>query len=149
MPTDGCSVCMPIIIINSKFRGGEQDFVQYMMKVILMHTPVECGVVDPYVDRFINQEESKVGNNQGEQSEGDTNNSSSNPEKENYNKGHIVIAYTQGLGESIKNMQKVWIQTYIKGNRTIRNILLKPKDKDALNRKSGLSICTSVWTCML
>ena len=22
MPTDGCSVCMPIIIINSKLRGG-------------------------------------------------------------------------------------------------------------------------------
>ena len=54
MPTDGCSVCMPIIIINSKLRGAEQDSVPYMMKVILTHIPVECGVVDPYVYRFLN-----------------------------------------------------------------------------------------------
>ena len=52
IPTDGCSVHMPIIIINSKFRSAKQDSVQYMVKVILTHIPVECGVVDPYVDRF-------------------------------------------------------------------------------------------------
>ena len=54
MPTDGCSVHMPIIIINFKLRGTEQNSVQYMMTVILTHIPVECGVVDPYVYRFIN-----------------------------------------------------------------------------------------------
>ena len=53
MPTDGCSVHMPIII-NSKLRGAEQDSVPYMMKVILTNIPVECGVVDPYVYRFLN-----------------------------------------------------------------------------------------------
>ena len=54
------------------------------------------------VERFTNnnQEESNVGNNQGEQSEGDNDNPSSNPErrdstKDEYNKGYIVIAYTQ------------------------------------------------------
>ena len=30
MPTDGCSVCMPIVIINSKLRGAEQDSVPYV-----------------------------------------------------------------------------------------------------------------------
>ena len=54
MPTEGCSVHMPITIINSKFRGAEQDSVPYMMKVILTHIPVECGVVDPHVYRFLN-----------------------------------------------------------------------------------------------
>ena len=49
MPTDGCSVCMPVIIINSKPRDAEKDSVPYMMKVILTHIPVECRVVDPYV----------------------------------------------------------------------------------------------------
>ena len=44
---------------------------------------------------------------QGELSEDDSNNLSGNPEgrdstKEKYNKGHIVIPYIQGLGESIK-----------------------------------------------
>ena len=32
MPTDGFSMCMPIIIINSKLREDEQDSVPYMMK---------------------------------------------------------------------------------------------------------------------
>ena len=49
MPTDGFSMCMPIIIINSKLMGAEQDSVPYMMKVILTHIPIECAVVDPYV----------------------------------------------------------------------------------------------------
>ena len=54
MPTDGCSMHMPIFIINSEYRVAEQDFVPYMMKVILTHIPVECGVDDPYADRFLN-----------------------------------------------------------------------------------------------
>ena len=54
MPTDGCSLHMPISIINSKLRGSEQDSVPYMMKVILIHIPVECCVVDPYVHGFLN-----------------------------------------------------------------------------------------------
>ena len=32
MPTDGSSVCTPIVIINSKLRGTEQDSVPYMMQ---------------------------------------------------------------------------------------------------------------------
>ena len=54
MPTNGCSVCMSIIIINSKLRGAEQDFVPYMMKVILTHIPVECRIVGPDVCSFFN-----------------------------------------------------------------------------------------------
>ena len=54
MPTDGCSVCMPIIIINSKLKGVEQDSFPSLMKVILTHIPVEWGVVDFFVDRFLN-----------------------------------------------------------------------------------------------
>ena len=43
---------MPIIFINSKLRAAKQDSVPYMMKGIHTHIPVECGVVDPYVDRY-------------------------------------------------------------------------------------------------
>ena len=49
MPTDGCSVHILIIIINFKLWSVEQNFVPYMMKVILIHIPIACGVVDPYV----------------------------------------------------------------------------------------------------
>ena len=54
MPTEGCSVYMLIVIINLKLRGVEQNSVPYMMKVILTHIPIECGVLDPYVYRFLN-----------------------------------------------------------------------------------------------
>ena len=46
--------------------------------------------------------------------------------KHKYSKGHIVIPYIQGLGESIKKICK-----------TIKEILMKPKDKDQMERKSG------------
>ena len=52
-----------------------------------------------------------MGNGQGEKSEEANDNPSGNPEgrdsaKEKYSKGHIVIPYIQGLGESIKNICK-------------------------------------------
>ena len=90
-----------------------------------------------------NQEESDEGNNQREQSEGNTDNTSGKPEerdstKDRYNKGHIIIPYMQGLGESIKNIcMRYGIQTLFKGNRTIKNMLVKPKHIDPLDRKSG------------
>ena len=54
-----------------------------------------------------NQENSNVVNNQGELSEQDSSNPSSNITgryftKEKSKKGHIFIPYTQGIGESIK-----------------------------------------------
>ena len=82
-------------------------------------------------------------NNQGAVSEEDSNNSGGNltgrdSTKEKYNKGHIVIPYTHGLGESIKMIcKKYGIQTLSKCKSTIRNILVKPKDKDPLDRKCG------------
>ena len=55
------------------------------------------------------------------------------------------MPYTQGLGESIKKIcSKYGIQTHFKGNRTIKEMLVKPKDKDPIDRKGGPSTCT-VW----
>ena len=83
-----------------------------------------------------------MGNNQRELSDKNSNTSGNttgmDSTMEKYNKGHIVIPYTQGLGESIKKMcKKYGIQTHFKGNRTIKNILVKPKDTDPSDRKSG------------
>ena len=33
MPTDGCSVCMPIIIVNSKLRGAKQVSVRTLSHI--------------------------------------------------------------------------------------------------------------------
>ena len=53
-------------------------------------------------------------------------------------KGHIVILYTQGLCKSIKKIcSRYGIQTHFKGNNTINNLLVSPKDKDPMANKSG------------
>ena len=117
--------------------------MQHLTKA-LMKCKYPKWALDKVERRFIsnNQEESNVRNNHGEQSEGNTDNPSGNPEgrdstKDMY-KGHVVIPYTQGLGENIKNICKRYgIQTHFKGNRTINNIIVTPKDKDPLDRKSG------------
>ena len=81
--------------------------------------------LDKVERKFINrdQQEGNVGNTQGEPSLQNSNNPSGNSTytihtKDKYNKGHIVIPYTQGLGESIKKIcSKYGIQTHFKGNR--------------------------------
>ena len=53
-------------------------------------------------------------------------------------KGYIVIPYTQGLCESIKKIcGRYGIQTHFKGGRTIKNLLVSPKDKDPMVNQSG------------
>ena len=48
-------------------------------------------------------------------------------------KGHVVIPYTQGLCESIKEIcGRYGIQTHFKGGNTIKNLLISPKDKDPM-----------------
>ena len=51
---------------------------------------------------------------------------------------HIMIPHTQGLCESIKKIcGRYGIQAHFKGNSTIRNLLVSPKDKDSMVNKSG------------
>ena len=45
MPTEGCSVYMPIVITYFKVKGVKQDSVPYMMKIILTHIPIAFEVV--------------------------------------------------------------------------------------------------------
>ena len=72
---------------------------------------------------------------------GNNDNNSGDPKgksttKDRCTKRHIVSPYMQGLGESIKNISKKYgIQNHFKGNKTIKNILVKPKDKDPMDRK--------------
>ena len=60
-------------------------------------------------------------------------------------KGHIVIPYAQGVCESIKKIcSRYGIQTHLKGNSTIKNLLVSPKDKDPMANKSGAIYGSSV-----
>ena len=56
--------------------------------------------------------------------------------------GHIVIPYVQGPGGSIKCIcSKYGIRTHFKGNRTLKQILFKLKDKNPEDKKSGVIYC--------
>ena len=53
--------------------------------------------------------------------------------------GQIVIPYTKGTAEIIKHIcSKYGIQVHFKGNTTIKQILMKPKDPDPKDNRSGL-----------
>ena len=53
-------------------------------------------------------------------------------------KGHIVIPYTHCLSESIKKIcWRYGIQTHLKGNSTIKNLLVSPRTKTPWSTKLG------------
>ena len=57
----------------------------------------------------------------------------------NIKRNYMVVPYTKGLSESIKNVcKKYGIQVYFKGGRTIKDLLVAPKDKDHITKKSGI-----------
>ena len=54
MPTEGCSVCMPIVITNFKVRGVKQDTMQYLMKVTLTIFLLSVGLLTlMYIDSLM------------------------------------------------------------------------------------------------
>ena len=72
-------------------------------------------------------------------------NSSTENNPNGYNKGNkttvgqVVIPYTKGTAESIKQIcGKYGIQVYFKGNTTIKQILMKPKDHNPKDNRSGI-----------
>ena len=51
----------------------------------------------------------------------------------------MVVPYSQGISESFKNIcKKYGIQVYFKGGKTIKNLLVSPKDKDNIRKKSNV-----------
>ena len=54
-------------------------------------------------------------------------------------KSHITVPYHQGLSESYKRMcKKYGIEVHLKRGPTIKNLLMTPKDKDPILKKSGV-----------
>ena len=54
-------------------------------------------------------------------------------------KPYVVVPYHKGVSESLKmTCNKHGIQVYFKGGRTIKSLLMAPKDKDPILKKSGV-----------
>ena len=53
--------------------------------------------------------------------------------------GQVVLPYTKGITESLKHIcGKYGIQVHFKGNTTITQVLMMPKDQDPRDNKSGV-----------
>ena len=64
-----------------------------------------------------------------------TNNNNSNQSQKPY----MVVPYHKGVSESLKKTcNKHGIQMYFKGGKTIKSLLMAPKDKDPILKKSGV-----------
>ena len=67
------------------------------------------------------------------------NNRNSNPNNNRDQKPHITGPYHQGLSESFKRSCKKYdIEVHLKGGPTIKNLLMTPKDKDPILKRSGI-----------
>ena len=53
-------------------------------------------------------------------------------------KCHIVVPYTEGIGESLKICKKHGVDMHFKGGQTLKNILVSPKDKDRITSKNSV-----------
>ena len=57
----------------------------------------------------------------------------------NIRRTHITVPYNRGLSESYKNTcKKYGIQVYLRGGKTIKNLLVAPKDREHITQKSGI-----------
>ena len=67
------------------------------------------------------------------------NNKRNNNNTNNTQRPHIVIPYYQGISENMKKAcSEYGVQVYFKGGNTIKNLLMAPKDQDAIEKKSGV-----------
>ena len=66
-------------------------------------------------------------------------NKTSTTQQNNTPKPYITVPYYKGLSESVKKKcSNYGVQVYFKGGTTIKNLLVAPKDKDPIMKKSGV-----------
>ena len=59
--------------------------------------------------------------------------------KSNTRRTYITVPYSKGLSESFQNTcKKYGIQVYFRGSKTIKDLLVEPKDRDHITQKSGI-----------
>ena len=55
------------------------------------------------------------------------------------NQPYMVLPYVRGLSKSMKNIcSRYGVQVHYKGGNTIKSLLMTPKDKDHITKKSGI-----------
>ena len=66
-------------------------------------------------------------------------NGTDNKSKSDIRRNYIMVPYTKGLSGSFKNLcRKHGSQVYLRGSKTIKDLLVAPQDKDHITKKSGI-----------
>ena len=66
-------------------------------------------------------------------------NKTNTTQQNNNSKPYITVPYYKGLSESVKKRcSNYGVQVYFRGGITIKNLLVAPKDKDPMLKKSGV-----------
>ena len=61
------------------------------------------------------------------------------PRNKHHTKCHIVVPYIEGIGKSLKKIcKKHGVDMHFKGGRTLKNILVSPKDQDKITNKNSI-----------
>ena len=120
-------------------EANKQGFLQHINSIdpaIRFTIEGKCKCKCKYPKWALDKVEKRLNRSSRQVNDGGTNNAQS-ANHEVQNKGHIVIPYTQGLCENIKKIcGRYGIQTHFKGGRTIKNLLVSPKDKDPMVNQS-------------
>ena len=80
-------------------------------------------------------------------------NNSKNGISQNYDKNiHIVVSHTKGLSKNCKKIcSKHGILMHFKGSKTIRDLLVNPKNKNTIHQESGwyMDLSMQGWTARM
>ena len=75
-----------------------------------------------------------ISKNQKRNNQGNKNSNSNNTKKP-----YVVVPYMTGLGETCKNIcRRHGVEVYFRGGSNIRDLLVHPKDRDTILKKSGV-----------
>ena len=129
------TVCTTLGLLNEELQH---------LKEALVRCKYRRWTINKVQNKLINGNWEESGNTHVGNTSQDTNTFSSNSQTSTTfrgrpSMGHIVIPYVQVLGESIKcTWTKYGIQTYFRGNSTLKQMLVRPKDQDTKEKKSGI-----------
>ena len=81
------------------------------------------------IDRFLQKQEDRRTENRRNQGKNNT--------SQTGKKCHIVVPHSQGLCESYKTIcSKYGVQVHFKEENTLKNLLMFPKDREAITKQS-------------
>ena len=128
------TVCTTLGLLNEKLQH---------LKEAMVRCKYPRWAIKKVQNKVINGNWEYSGNTHIGNTSQDTNTSSGNCQtsttsRGSPNMGHIVIQYVQGLEESIKcTCTKYGIQTFFRGNRTLKQMLVRHKNQDPKEKRSG------------